>query len=150
MPDYGEVLIEIGSIESLPLIRTLNRQAFDEDRIINRFDRIDLLILLARVRGEVIGFKIGYAESRTTFYSAKGAVDDEWRRRGVARKLLHAMINVVRKKGYKRLAYDTFPNRHPGMTIMGLEEGFRVTAAGYNEQYKDYRLRLEKELDRRM
>ena len=48
--------------------------------------------------------------------------------------------------GYRRFAYDTFPNKHPGMTVMGLREGFRVTAAGYNAAYRDYRIRFEKKL----
>jgi GNAT superfamily N-acetyltransferase len=112
--------------------------------VINQFDRPDLLMLLALADGEPIGFKIGYGESRTTFYSAKGAVVEGWRRRGVARALLQAMIEEVRRMGYRRFAYDTFPNMHPGMTVMGLQEGFKVTAAGFNSSYKDYRIRLEK------
>ena len=35
---------------------------------------------------------------------------------------------------------------HQGMTVLGLRAGFRVTAAGYNATYQDYRLRLEKGL----
>jgi len=33
---------------------------------------------------------------------------------------------------------------HPGMTVLGLREGFEVTAAGYNATYQDYRIRFEK------
>ena len=142
----GEVLYEIGSMDNLPEIRALNKRVFNEDRVINRFDRTDLLILLARAQGEVVGFKIGYAETRTTFYSAKGAVSEAWRRKGIARELLYIMMDVCWRKGYKRLAYDTFPNKNPGMTILGLKESFRITAAGFNDQYRDYRLRFEKEL----
>jgi hypothetical protein len=30
------------------------------------------------------------------------------------------------------------------MTVMGLAEGFVVTAAGYNAAYRDFRVRFEK------
>jgi hypothetical protein len=50
------------------------------------------------------------------------------------------------RRGYDRFAYDTFPNKHPGMTVLGLDEGFEVTRAGYSARYEDYRLRFEKAL----
>lgn len=139
----GDVHIEVVGLEALPIIKRLNRQCFDEERVINRFDREDLLLMLAYVGGEAIGFKIGYRENATTFYSAKGGVLESHRRSGVARLLLHAMMDRCRRHGYEIFAYDTFPNRHPGMAILGLSEGFRVTAADYNQTMGDWRLRLE-------
>lgn len=127
-------------------IRALNRAVFGEDRVIYRLDRDDLLLLLATVAGVAVGYKVGYRESPTTFYSAKGGVLDEWRRRGVARALLDEMEADARDRGYRVLAFDTFPNKHPGMTVLGLAVGYRVTAAGYNAAYRDYRVRFERPL----
>ncbi len=127
-------------------IRQLNQQVFGDDRVIFRLDRDDLLLLLATVRGRPVGYKVGYAESGTTFYSAKGGVASDWRRRGIARALLLEMEAEALRMGYTRLAYDTFPNKHPGMTALGMAEGFRVTAAGYNSAYRDFRLRFERAL----
>lgn len=139
------VITEVG-FDQLPLIRELNETIFDEQRVINTFDREDLLMLLATVDGEAAGFKIGYRESRYVFYSAKGGVLPAYRRGGIARLLLHAMMDHVRPTGYARFAFDTFPNRHPGMTILALTEGFRLTKTDYNAAYRDYRLRFEKQL----
>jgi GNAT superfamily N-acetyltransferase len=133
-------------MDVLPTIQDLNLEIFEEERVINSFERDDLLILVAYLANEPIGFKIGYRENRYTFYSAKGGVLAPHRRSGVARALLNEMCEVARDWGYSRLAYDTFPNRHPGMTIMGLLEGFRVTDAGFNRAYRDFRVRLEKAL----
>ncbi len=130
----------------LDVIRQLNRVIFQEERVINTFDREDLLMYLAYVGEQVVGFKVGYRESRHTYYSAKGGVLPAWRRKGISRLLLHAMMQDVRKKGYRRFAYDTFPNKHPGMTVLGLAEGFTVTRADYNSTYRDFRLRFEKSL----
>lgn len=138
--------IDVVGPEHLDLIRRLNRTIFGEERVINSFEREGLLMLMAYVGAEPVGFKIGYRESKHTFYSAKGGVLPGFRRRGISRRLLEAMIDHVRTQGYKNFAYDTFPNMHPGMTVLGLAEGFRVTRADYNPTYRDYRLRFEKKL----
>jgi GNAT superfamily N-acetyltransferase len=127
-------------------LQALNQVVFGDARVIYRLDRPDLVMLLAYADGVSAGFKVGYAESPSTFYSAKGGVLDRFRRRGVARAMLDRMIEEARALGYTRFAYDTFPNKHAGMTVLGLAEGFSVTAAGYNAAYRDYRLRFEKDI----
>ena len=130
----------------LDAVRRLNVEIFEERRIINTLDRPDLLILLAMVEDEAVGFKVGYRENRFAFYSAKGGILPAYRRQGIARRLLHEMMSYARTNGYVRFAYDTFPNKHPGMTVLGLAEGFRVVKADYNAMYRDFRLRFEKKL----
>ncbi|PSQ78895.1 MAG: hypothetical protein BRD35_00190 [Bacteroidetes bacterium QH_7_62_13] len=97
--------------------------------------------------GTPVGFKLGYRLDETTFYSAKGGVREAYRRNGIARALLYAMLDVVEARGYDRFVYDTFPNKHPGMTVMGLDEDFTVVRAGYSPRYQDYRLRFALPLD---
>ncbi len=132
--------------DQLDTIRQLNRTIFDEERIINTFERDDLLMLVARSGGVPVGFKVGYRENRFNYYSAKGGVLEAFRRQGVARKLLYAMQEMARERGFRIFCFDTFPNRDPGMTIMALHEGFRLTRADFNTTYRDYRLRFEKAL----
>ena len=127
-------------------IQSINAAVFGESRVIHRLDRDDLLLLLATLDGAPVGFKVGYAESATTFYSAKGGVVEGARRRGIARALLDRMRDEARARGYVRFAFDTFPNKHPGMTVLALAGGFTVVAAGYNAAYRDYRLRFEQPL----
>jgi GNAT superfamily N-acetyltransferase len=143
---YGDILVVPATIDDLEAISDLNKAVFAEDRIINTFDRDDLLMYMAVAEESLAGFKIGYRESYDTFYSAKGAVHPAFRRRGIARHLLHAMVEDLKAKGFQWFAYDTFPNKHPGMTILGLQEGFRVTRADFNDVYRDYRLRFEKRI----
>ena len=139
------VIREVG-MEAMDTLYRLNHTCFGEERIINTFERDDLLMLLAEIDGEAVGFKIGYRENRFCYYSAKGGVLGAYRRQGIARALLHEMMQAVRRKGYRRFAFDTFPNRHPGMAILALSEGFRLTKADFNTLYKDFRLRFEKKL----
>ena len=138
--------IERVGLEQFGQIRALNEAVFGEARVIHRVDRPDLTLLVARRNGVLAGYKVGYGESSATFYSAKGGVLSSHRRLGVARALLYRMEDEARQMGYVRFAYDTFPNQHPGMTVLGLAEAFEVTAAGYNAAYRDYRIRFEREL----
>ncbi len=133
------------SLEKIDVIRELNRAIFNEERIINTFDREDLMLLLASCDGLPVGFKVGYRFGREAFYSAKGGILPAFRRRGIARALLHDMVARVQALGYRRFLYDTFPNKHPGMTVLGLAEGFRIVRADYNPVYRDYRLQFEKD-----
>jgi len=143
VPALGIVEVGLGQLEQ---VQDLNVMIFNEERIINTFHREDLLMLIAYVEEAPVGFKVGYRENRHIFYSAKGGVLPEYRRLGIARRMLYDMMTRARKKGYMRFAYDTFPNKHPGMTILGLKEGFRVMKADYNPTYRDYRLRFEVKL----
>jgi GNAT superfamily N-acetyltransferase len=144
--DLSGLRIFEADFSHMEAIRVLNEVIFEEERIINTFEREDLLMLLAYLGDEPVGFKIGYKESRFVFYSAKGGTLHEYRRYGIARRLLDEMMRRAREKGYPRFAFDTFPNRHPGMAVLAFTEGFRLTKADYNTLYKDYRLRFEKKL----
>lgn len=145
-PAADTLTIEPVGLEALDVIRALNRVCFDEERVINTFDRQGLRMLLAYAEGEPVGFKIGYRENRFNFYSAKGGVAPRFRRSGVARLLLDRMEEMARDEGYRYFCYDTFPNIHPGMTVLGLAAGYRVTRADFNATYRDFRLRFEKRL----
>ena len=138
--------IEHVGLAALPVIERINETLFQEKRIINRLDRADLTMLLAYIYDIPVGFKVGYGLDRKTFYSAKGGVLEPYRRHGIARLLLYEMMTRARLMGYRRFAFDTFPNRHAGMTILGLTEGFKVVQADFNTVYNDYRLRFEKRL----
>jgi GNAT superfamily N-acetyltransferase len=138
-------IVDVGT-DGLEVVRRLNRRVFDDGQVISTFDHSHLIVLLARVDGAPAGFKVGYRLDDTTYYSAKGGVVDAFRRQGIARALLYEMMALARERGFERFAYDTFPNKHPGMTVLGLDEGFEVVKAGYSPQYQDYRLRFEKEI----
>lgn len=142
LPDL--VRIERIGVDALPLVRAMNRTIFEEERVINSFERDDVRLYLAWAGETPCGFKVGYRESPGTYYSAKGGVLAAFRRRGIARRLLVAMEDDVQRAGYGALAYDTFPNRHPGMVILGLLSGYRIVGADFNPTYRDYRLRLER------
>src|SRR5690606_42124327 len=81
----GEPRIVAVDMGALDIIQDLNYRIFNEERVINTFQREDLLMLLAFLEDRPVGFKIGYRENRFVFYSAKGGVLPEFRRREIGR-----------------------------------------------------------------
>jgi len=146
VPEIEGLRIHELSVDDISEIRQMNTTIFHEERVINSFDKEDLMILQAELDGKPVGFKIGYRENRFTFYSAKGGIMPGFRRQGIALVLLDEMMRKVRQRGYRRFAFDTFPNLHPGMTILALEHGFTLVKSDYNTVYREYRLRFEMKL----
>ena len=146
VPELNGLTIHEVGLGSLAAIRHMNEVIFSEQRIINSFEKDDLIILEARLNEKPVGFKIGYRENAKIFYSAKGGVLPLFRRKGIAIVLLNSMMEKVADLGYQYFAFDTFPNLHPGMTILAMEHGFTLKKADYNAIYKEYRLRFEKKL----
>ena len=140
--------IEIGydGFRYLPEVRLLNKRVFRERRIINRFDHDPLLFLTAHCNGQLAGFKIGYAVSRSIFYSAKSATDPQFRKRGVAMRLLEAMVEEITRMGFRELRFDAFPAHHPGMLVIGLRYGFRIRRLIWDDKMSDFRIQLSMNL----
>ena len=105
------------------------------------------MIFGAYLDGKLIGFKVGYPTSKSRFYSAKGCVDVPYRRAGVGRKLMMAMMAAVYRNGYQTFYYHTFPNKGAGMLILGLTSGFTITDTRFDTQYNDYLIELTVNLD---
>mgnify|MGYP006291781047 CR=1 FL=1 len=131
-----------------PDIADVGRRGY---RVLHRWDRRDLRVLIAYERTDSaepvpVGFKVGYGRSEELFYSARGGVLPAYRRRGIGRQLLHEMMRRARTAGYRRCAFHTLPDRHPGMAEMARSEGFRLVGSGYHPAYEDHILRFEKTL----
>lgn len=139
--------IELDGFRHLSSVLRLNEQIFGEDRLINRMDHELLILLTAHFGDRLAGFKIGYALGPKIFYSAKGATSPLYRRRGVARQLLEAMLNLAEEKGFDEFHYDTFPGIYPGMTILGLRHGFQIQKISWNTRYKEFQLRMVRSIE---
>lgn len=129
-------------LSQIDRILSMNKILFGEDRVINSYDRNDLLILLLEIDGIRAGFKVGYGLPDGIFYSAKGGVMPAFRRQGFARLMTVEMMKLAAKRGYSTFDFDTFPNQAPEMLMMGLSDGFKVTDAGWNEVHNDFRIHL--------
>jgi len=143
-PELPGLVVHEVDLEHIKAIREMNEVIFKEQRIINSFEREDLMILEASLDGKPVGFKVGYRENSKIFYSAKGGVLPSFRRKGIAIVLLNDMMKRVAEMGYQYFAFDTFPNLHPGMTILAMENGFALKKADYNLEKSRLQRRLQR------
>ena len=144
--EFDNITIHRDGFQFLEEVRKLNRAVFNEDRLINRLDHDPLIFLTAHCNGELAGFKIGYAHSPRIFYSAKGATSPLYRRCGIATKLLFEMMREASVLGFTELHYDTFPSIYPGMVVLGLRHGYRIKKIHWNNDYKDFQMKMSRSI----
>lgn len=122
--------ITIKSIElNLDLLKELELMIFEEHRVTEEmFDwvkRRHPLLLVAYDGKQPIGFKLGYTERESSFYSWLGGVHTEYRRRGIAQDLLIMQEDIMRKSGMKLISFRTY-DRFPAMIKLGKKNGYKL------------------------
>lgn len=86
----------------------------------------DLLLLMAQTpEGTPVGFKIGYRQDPHTYYSWLGGVLPEYRRQGIAEKLMARQHAWAKEQGYRRIQTKTM-NRWRSMLVLNIKSGFDV------------------------
>ncbi|MCL1090816.1 GNAT family N-acetyltransferase [Shewanella profunda] len=112
-------------IELSQQIPELDRSLTNET-LAERLDGKTSLILLAFVEGELAGFKLGYEQEETIFYSWLGGVASDFRRLGLAQSLLEYQETWARRQGYNHIQVKTM-NRFPGMLNLLINNQYMIT-----------------------
>ena len=99
--------------------------AIDSDTLRNRLENKKTLILVAHKEDTLVGFKIGYELSNTQFYSWLGGVHFNYRRLGVAKKLLVQQEKWAYEQGFTNIHVKSM-NRFPQMLTMLITNGYHV------------------------
>lgn len=105
----------------------------------------DVLFLLAYKNGELAGFKIGYRKDKDVFYSWLGAVNQKYRRQGIAEELMRLQHDWCRQNNYKKIQTKTL-NQWKSMLILNLKHGFDITET-YCDEKGILKIMLEKVLN---
>lgn len=87
--------------------------------------RMATLILIARIDGKAVGFKVGYEEDPDCFYSWLGGVRGEFRGLGIARTLMLKQHEWCLAKGYRKVRTKTL-NRFREMLLLNIKAGFNI------------------------
>ncbi|MBW8349658.1 GNAT family N-acetyltransferase [Bacillus sp. IITD106] len=103
-----------------------------------------LLIHVAFIDSQVVGYKIGYELSSEKFYSWLGGVDPNYRNLGIATKLMDKQHEFLREHGYKMVQTKT-KNRWRQMLILNLKNGFNIMDT-YTDKNGEIKIILEKNL----
>ena len=105
----------------------------------------DLLIVLCYFSNNIVGFKIGYRYSETTFYSWVGGVQPNFRQKGIAKQLAKIQEEKAIAKGYQKLRTKSM-NKFKPMMILNLKNGFNIVQV-YTNDVGQTKVVFEKELE---
>ena len=102
------------------------------------------LILVAVHDGRVVGYKIGYQDRKSRFYSWLGGVYPEYRSHGIASELMLRQHEWCKCQGYAVVRTQT-KNKWRSMLILNLRLGFDVVGT-YTDENGEPKIILEKHL----
>lgn len=127
-------------------ILELHQRVFDEDVV--RIQEIakhssGLRAEIALSEDKVVGYKMGYDERPKRFYSWLGAVDPDFRQRGVAKKLMDIQHNFLRENGYKEVKTKT-KNQYREMLLLNIKSDFDVIGC-YTDDLGETKIILKKD-----
>lgn len=97
----------------------------DNQTVHKRLNNKKALILVAYLEDTLVGFKIGYEQSTTQFYSWLGGVHLKYRRLGIAKKLLIQQEQWAAEQGYTHIHVKSM-NRFPQMLTMLITNGYHI------------------------
>lgn len=100
--------------------------------------------MIAKIDGQIAGFKLGYAIDSSCFYSWVGAVEKKFRRIGVASLLMNSQHQWCREQGYLRIETKC-QNQFQEMLILNLKNNFRIIGTHLSENDK-IKILLQKQL----
>ena len=100
---------------------------------------------MAYLEDTLVGFKIGYEQSTTQFYSWLGGVHFKYRRLGIAKKLLIKQEQWAAEQGYKHIHVKSM-NRFPQMLTMLITNGYHISGYVDKQSTMQSKIKFVKQL----
>ena len=102
------------------------------------------MLVMAFIDRSVVGFKLGHAEDRDTFYSWLGGVETDYRGLGIASALLVAQHSWCKEQLFKRIKTQV-RNSYREMIGLNLKSGFDIIGC-YLDKRREPKVILEKRI----
>jgi len=127
------ITCEVGNISDVSIISSKIKE-FDKASTFKslnyRLQDKQSLILVAKYKGKLAGYKIGYKLTDTEFYSWLGGVSPDFRNLGIATKLREVQENWASNAGYSSISVKSM-NRFPSMIHLLISSGYQIN--GYED-----------------
>lgn len=135
---YEIGVTEVGPAE-LPLLEVLRETIFSEyaHQTLSTMEQAldgkkNVLMLIAHLEGNPIGFKVGCEYRPGVYHSRWGGLLKDYRRMGLAKRMQDWQHQFAKSRGYKTIMFNTF-NHFREMMLMGLSTGFKPVAIEWRQ-----------------
>ncbi len=138
--------------EAYNTLITLYEQVFDEAFTQEQHDRLASknkpLVLIACHNNQPAGFKVAYAltEEPDVLYSWLGGVLPDFRRQGIAEKLMKEQHRQAKENGFTAVETKSYPGLFPAMMQLNYKYGFKLIREYHCNKLNETKVQLRKPL----
>jgi GNAT superfamily N-acetyltransferase len=146
----ADVVIDVVSMEQLPVIVDLYNQIFRPSRDIASFrrrylGRYNILQMIAHLGDKPVGFFLGFELKPTTFFAWFYGVLPECRRQGIASQLMDAAHSWARQHEYESFRVECH-NAHRPLLHLSIALGYDIVGIRWDADRGDNLVIFEKSL----
>lgn len=146
----ADAIIDLVGPEELPLISSLYSQIFRPARDVESFrrrfrGRYNVLMLVARLGGDPVGFFIGFELKPDVFFAWFYGVVPEHRRTGIASQLMDAVHSWAKQNEYESIRMECH-NKHRPMLHLAIALGYDIVGMRWDPDRGDNLVIFEKVL----
>jgi GNAT superfamily N-acetyltransferase len=146
----ADAIIDLVGPEDLPVISSLYNQIFRPSRDTESFKRrfrgrYNILMLIARVDDQPVGFFIGFELKPTVYFAWFYGVLPECRRQGIASQLMEAVHVWAKQNDYESIRFECH-NQHRPMLHLAIELQYDIVGIRWDPDRGDNLVIFEKVL----
>ena len=146
----ADAIVDLVGPDDLPTIVALYNQIFRPNRDVDSFrrrfrGRYNVLMLMARLGDEPVGFFIGFELKPTVFFAWFYGVKPEYRRQGVASQLMEAVHSWAKQNDYESIRFECH-NQHRPMLHLAIALEYDIVGMRWDPDRGDNLVIFEKVL----
>ncbi|MBX9678128.1 MAG: GNAT family N-acetyltransferase [Gemmataceae bacterium] len=146
----ADAIVDLVGPDDLPTIVALYNQIFRPNRDVDSFrrrfrGRYNVLMLMARLGEEPVGFFIGFELKPTVFFAWFYGVKPEYRRQGVASQLMEAVHSWAKQNDYESIRFECH-NQHRPMLHLAIALEYDIVGMRWDPDRGDNLVIFEKVL----
>ena len=146
----ADAIVDLVGPNDLPMVVALYNQIFRPNRDVDSFrrrfrGRYNVLMLMARLGEEPVGFFIGFELKPTVFFAWFYGVKTEYRRQGIASQLIEAVHEWAKQNDYESIRFECH-NQHRPMLHLAIALGYDIVGIRWDPDRGDNLVIFEKVL----
>jgi len=146
----ADAIIDLAEPEDMPVIVDIYNQIFRPPRNLEAFERrfqgrYNVLRLVARIGRDAVGFFLGFELKPTVYFAWFYGVLPEYRRIGIASRLMEAVHEWAREQGYESVRFECH-NQHRPMLHLAIAKEYDIVGMRWDPDRGENLVLFEKVL----